>query len=95
MSERYAPQLNEAQFLAAMRSMERMGDDRVVKRSLQSGQARDALRGNVIPRHVYRLECGHLEQIHGTPLPTSTRELFCPDETCRRQRRVVEHLTGR
>jgi len=85
-------QLDERAFAQHLRDLERIGNDRVVVQRVGRHGAVD-LAGNVIPRHVYRLECGHLVQIHGVQLPTSTRELHCPD--CRRARPVVEHITGR
>lgn len=84
-------QLNERAFLETMRRLEQVGDDRVVRRTLRERGAVD-LAGNVIARHVYRLDCGHMEQVHMTPLPTSTVSLYCP--SCKRERWIVEHLTA-
>jgi hypothetical protein len=85
---------DEAGFAQALRALEGVHDDRIVIQQLRGGRARDAIRGNVIPRHVYRLECGHLATFHGTKLPTGTRRVYCPGDGCRRERDVVEWLTS-
>lgn len=60
---------------------------------LRSGARAKALNGSPLERHTYRLMCGHLMEVHGASLPLSTRTAYCPDESCRVHRDVVEWLT--
>jgi hypothetical protein len=78
-----------------MRQMERAHDDRAIEAILRQGGAVDAMNGSPVATHIYRLECGHLTDTFGAPLPATTRRLFCGATSCRRERNVVEHLTGR
>lgn len=73
--------------------LEATRDDRMIRRALRGSVVRDAMNGSPLARHVYRLECGHLEEIHGAPLPQRTRRLYCGKPGCGRERNVVEHLT--
>ena len=75
--------------------LEETRDDRMIRRALRGSLVRDAMNGSPLPRHVYRLDCGHIEEVHGAPLPTTTRRLFCGKPGCARERSIVEHLTGR
>lgn len=67
-------------------------DDRAVTRALASGRVVDILTGNLLDRHVYRLECGHLLDVHGRPLLDGTADAYCV--RCRRRRPVVELLAS-
>lgn len=76
-----------------MRTMESVHDDAGIERALRAGAARDAMNGSPVSRHWYRLECGHMIDVFGAPLPETKRRAFCGNDACRKERNVVEHLT--
>ena len=78
----------------ALRALEHSRNDSAVARALGGRRVVDALNGNPVARHVYRLLCGHLVDVHGTKLPPGKHALYCEREGCRRERSVVEWLTA-
>ena len=94
MSERYAgPPVMAVE--RAARLLERNHDDGQVRDALGrlAPLVRDAITGEVQPCWHYRLECGRIETVWTTPLPEGKTWLYCPDDGCRRERRIVETLT--
>lgn len=76
-SDPYGGFPDERTFREHLARLERHATDRAAADELRAGRARDAMTGNVIPRHVYRLSCGHLTAVNGTPLPARQRALWC------------------
>ena len=79
----------------ALRQLERSHDDRRVRDALGRTKplVRDAATGHVVGCWHYRLECGHLEAVWTTPLPDTRTVLFCGQDDCRRERRIVEQMS--
>lgn len=79
----------------AVRMLERSHDDGAIRDALgrQKELVRDAVTGEVQPAYHYRLECGRIEVVWTTPLPASRTVLYCPEDKCQRERRIVEQLS--
>ena len=82
---------DEAQIRQFIRTIEREHDDRRVRAELVGRPMARALNGSPLPRFSYRLECGHIVQVHGAALPAKTRRMYCGDG-CGRERSIVEQL---
>lgn len=83
---------NERELAAQAREHLETFDDRHAAAFLRGDRRARAMNGSPLGRYEYRLICGHVLTIHGTPLPLTTRTQFCGDEACRVHRDVVEWL---